>query len=107
MRGRPKGARNKATVVAEIIEKAFESGPLKGKDDLIIELLKIGYNPKTAATTRVAALGKVADYLYPRKGVEAPTQATQQVSLTVNLGKDKEPVTINGKASTIPDEEGD
>lgn len=100
-RGRPKGSKNKRGLVEGILLDKL------GEDySPLVTLAEIAMNRKVSAPTRVAAAGKLADFLYPRKGVEAPQMATQAVSIAINLDG-SEPKTVTIDAEPVTDEAED
>ena len=94
--GRPKGSKNKARLVEEIIAAKM------GNDySPLVTLAEIAGNRKVAPQTRVAAAGKLADFMHQRKGVELPTQQQAPVSLVINVGNQEPlPVTIEANIDT-------
>lgn len=100
--GRPKGSKNKRTLVENIV-----LGKMGDDYSPLITLAEIAHNKKVAPTVRVAAAGKLADFMYSRKGVEAPQQASQSVSIAINLdGSGPAPVTIDATIDTDEPDEG-
>ena len=83
--GRQKGTPNRATLMLK--EKLDDLGC-----DPLVELAKIGMNPKIPIEIRVRCFIEIASYVYPkRKPVDAPNHERPVINLNTTLDNSDDP----------------